>query len=728
MKNWQINLLVFLFLFIFFVQAVTSIKDKSATYDEPVHLAAGYSYLKTGDYRMNIEHPPLMKILNAVPLLFLNASLPLEHYSWREAKEFRFAEEFLYHNRVDADKLLFWGRLPTVLLAMLLGFFVFKWTKELIDSKSAIFALSLYIFCPNILANSQLVTTDLAASCFIFLSVYGFWRLLKEGSKFNVVFAGLSLGLSLASKFTTVILFPIYFVLFLYRWFKSGVRKNFLRDFVLVFFLAIAVLIASYRVTFFTDYFIGLKRIISEATGGHTSFLLGQYSNTGWRYYYLVAFFLKTPVAIILLLIYCFLLRKKLANRNEYLLLIPIFLIFLNASLSKKQIGLRYILPVYPFLFVLISRIIQVPAVSGQRRKVFSFQFLVFGFLCIWYLFSGLRIYPDYLAYFNELAGGPDNGWKYLADSNIDWGQDLKGLKKYLAKEGNPEILLGYFGSANLDYYGIEYQKLPFYVAVPRMTRRINTLHPNKEFLAISVNILQCIYSADRHLFDWLKKKKPIKKIGYSIFVYDITRDIDAHENLAEFYFNNGYLNEAKRETERLIILQPDNAVAHFNLACLYAIEGKEKEAIFEYNKLEEINRDFSPHRYYYFQEDNQGDLYYRSLFILAVTYFRKNDQVRTIDLYKRILSLYSDSADANNNLGVAYERIGEDEKAKEAYQRAIQLKPDFVDAYYNLGVFYWKRNNRELVIKNFLEVLKINPQHQEARKYLALAQEKLKE
>lgn len=727
---WPI--LIFLLLGVFFVMSVTSMKKKSATSDEPVHLAAGYSYLKTGDYRMNLEHPPLMKILNALPLLVFNPSLPLEHFSWREAREWRFSEEFVYHNKIDADKLLFWGRIPTVLLAIFLGFFVFRWAKELYGMNAGFFALFLYVFCPNILANSQLVTTDLAASCFIFLSVYSFWQFLNQPTKKNSIFTGISLGLALASKFTTVILLPIYFFSYLYFRFRNKIKGYFFTEFFLIILVAVLLLSATYRFTSFGNYFLGLKRIISEASSGHTSFLLGKYSNTGWRHYYLVAFLLKTPIPIILLLVSYFFLRRKLVLKDNYFLLIPIILIFLNVSLSKKQIGLRYILPIYPFLFVLLSQIV------SSKFKAFdpssgggflSLKFKVgFWILLGWYLFSSLRIYPDYLAYFNEFSGGPDNGWKYLADSNIDWGQDLKGLKKYLIKENNPEILLGYFGSANPDYYGVEYQKLPFYVAVPRMTKRINSLNPKRELLAISVNILHCIYSPDRHLFDWLKKKKPIRKIGYSIFIYDITNDIDSHENLAQFYLNNGYLQEAKREAERLLILQSDNPVAHFTLACLYAMENREKDALIEYEKVEKINKDFIPQRYFYFQEGIQGELYYRSLFTLGAIYFQNNNYAKVINLYEKILKLYPDSADADNNLGVVYEKIGKDEEAIKSYQRAIQLKPDFTDACFNLSVVYWKKKDWELVTKTLFEVLKINPNHQEAKRYLSLALEKIKD
>ncbi|HCJ66809.1 MAG TPA: hypothetical protein DHV62_05640, partial [Elusimicrobia bacterium] len=388
------------------------------------------------------------------------------------------------------------------------------------------------------------------------------------------------------------------------------------------------------------------------------------------------------------------------------------------------------ILPIYPFLFVLLSQTIQPAVFSHQRTIIFRFQFLIFSFLCIWYLISSLRIYPHYLAYFNEFSGGPDNGWKYLADSNIDWGQDLKGLKKYLEKEDNPEILLGYYGSANPDYYHIEYQKLPFYVAVPRMSRKINSLNPQKELLAISVNILHSIYSPDRSLFNWLKKKKPIGKIGYSIFVYDVTLDIDAHENLAQFYFNNGRYKEAERECGRLLILDPENSIAHFTLSCLYAEQGEEELAINEYEKVIGLNADLLPRRYVYYigegSSGQTGEFYHRALFILGAIYFKK-DEAKALNIYQKIVQLYPDSFEGYNNLGVVYEELSRDEQAISSYQRAIQLKPDFADAYFNLAVVYWSKNEWNLVVKNLLEVLRINPQHQEARKYLSLAQEKLK-
>ena len=356
MKKKFTFIIAFFLLVVFFFCSIFSMHEKSPIFDEPVHLAAGYSYLKTGDYRMNIEHPPLLKLLAGIPLLFLNASLPLEHHSWSEIKEWSFGDQFFYHNQVDADKLLYFGRIPTILLSLLLGFFVFHWTKKLYSANAGIFALFLYVFSPNIIAHSQLITTDLASSCFIFLSVCTFWDYLKNPVRKNLVFAGISLGLALASKFTTVILFPIYFFLFIFSSWKKKIDYRIILSFLGFFLIAGFILFAAYKFSKPEYYFLGLKSIILEAgKKGLHCFLFGKYSNTGWRYYYLVCFFLKTPLALLFLFLFSLFYtvkKRKIRLPCYYFPLVPIILVFLSASFSLKQLGLRYILPIYPFVFL----------------------------------------------------------------------------------------------------------------------------------------------------------------------------------------------------------------------------------------------------------------------------------------------------------------------------------------------------------------------------------------
>jgi hypothetical protein len=191
--------------------------------------------------------------------------------------------------------------------------------------------------------------------------------------------------------------------------------------------------------------------------------------------------------------------------------------IFLLASLSNKQIGLRYILPIYPFLYVIVSKIVYV---DSPRSGTLPFRILIVGLL-LWYGYSSLKIHPHYLAYFNELVGGPDSGWKYLVDSNLDWGQDLKGLSEYLKKEGNPEITLSYFGTADPSAYGIRYQALGI-ISLPERKGQIDPSAPMRDILAISATNLQGVYYYQHDFFHWLKDLPIKKKIGYTIFVYDI--------------------------------------------------------------------------------------------------------------------------------------------------------------------------------------------------------------
>src|SRR5689334_9540695 len=175
---------------------IFSVRGETQTWDEAIHLAAGYSYWKTGDYRMNPEHPPLGKLLAAVPLL----GLPLEEVThmpeWPTPEgvgEFDFGTRFLYHNRVGADTLLFRARLMTILLTLVLGLAIALWTRAHFGPVAALTALALYCFDPNLTAHGRYVTTDMIAALTIFLSCASWWRYLDSGKRADLVIAGAAL-------------------------------------------------------------------------------------------------------------------------------------------------------------------------------------------------------------------------------------------------------------------------------------------------------------------------------------------------------------------------------------------------------------------------------------------------------------------------------------------------------------------------------------------------------
>jgi hypothetical protein len=261
-------------------------------------------------------------------------------------------------------------------------------------------------------------------------------------------------------------------------------------------------------------YLDGLTKV--STTLERPSFLLGQRGTTGWWYYFIVTFLVKTPLSLLILLALTPLCLRKLWQANPIalpFLLVPVFLYFGVASWSRFNIGHRHILPILPFLIVVISAL--VPWVLHRR----AFEKVGLAIAAGWFLVSSVSIFPDYLAYFNELAGGPENGYKYLVDSNLDWGQDLKGLKRYLDQQGIRRLWLSYFGTASPAYYGIVYNYLPSYWIV-----RPNMDTEPTPYVAISATNLQGVYlpvfGQDPKRFEAFKHRQPIAKIGYSIFLY----------------------------------------------------------------------------------------------------------------------------------------------------------------------------------------------------------------
>jgi hypothetical protein len=235
---------------------------------------------------------------------------------------------------------------------------------------------------------------------------------------------------------------------------------------------------------------------------------MGMHSTSGWWYYFLVAFAIKTPVPTLILTAAALFsaVRGHLSwKRREYVLYVPVAGFFLATLFSFLSIGYRHILPVLPFVFVSVSK-----AVTWDGKRWVRAALVV---LCLWYAVGSLRIYPHYLAYFNETIGGPDRGHEYLVDSNLDWGQDLKNLKRYMDKGGLDEVYLAYFGSAHPSYYDIQALPLPA-EKPPGLEVR------SPEVYAISATYLQGGYLGDPEAFSWLRKYEPIAKVGYSIFLY----------------------------------------------------------------------------------------------------------------------------------------------------------------------------------------------------------------
>jgi len=314
----------------------------------------------------------------------------------------------------------------------------------------------------------------------------------------------------------------------------------------LVLSLAVLVVLAVYFFQGFTQWWRGLRYVRAHQAIGHAAFFLGEYSWKGWWSYFLVAFLIKTPVGslfLVLASLVCYRAGKPLGRREVVFLVLPVALLFTVATMGRINIGLRHVLPVYPLLFVVASRL---ATVRFRQPRVMPF---ILAIALTATAISSLRVAPHQLAYFNEIVGGPAEGYRYLSDSNIDWGQDLEGLKAYMDREGVPILYLSYSGTAPPAAYGIRYQYAPAWGLSSQFPFELVPEGLTREVIAISVFNLQGVAFGDRDRYGWLQRKAPVAKIGFSIYVYDLTGNADAHVRLAEAYQKDEMNDQQRNRT-----------------------------------------------------------------------------------------------------------------------------------------------------------------------------------
>jgi hypothetical protein len=548
--------------------ALHTLRGNAATFDEGAHLPAGYTHLVLGDHRLNPEQPPLVKLLAAAPLLAVHPVVRTDHIAWTAARQWEFGRRFLYAWN-DGDRLLFLGRLPIVALTLLLIASIHARTRRLAGAWAAAIALGLAALSPSLLAHGNLVTTDVALALFVLLAVCAFDRLLERVTWGRLVATGLAVGAALATKFSGLVLVPLLLVLGAVgiggkrplelalvrppRTLNGTLRKArvVLMLQAAIAAMALVVIWASYgfrgalspdptvraelrkvleepkehswqraivaaadAAVVPEDYARGLLFVMKHSERRPT-FLCGRLSESGFPHYFLATFLLKTPIPLLLLVLVAVFRIPRLPPRTAAFLWVPPALYFAVALSRGLQIGHRHLLPVLPFLLVAAGE--AAAALVRWRRPV---GVVLVALLGAWYAFGTLRNHPLHLAYFNEAAGGPENGWKVLVDSNLDWGQDLKRLKAWMAARGVEKIKLSYFGSADPAYYGIDCARLPGYSAPhpPRVTRQIRP----GDIVAVSATNLQGVYldPEDRPLMARLRRLEPVGRAGQSILIY----------------------------------------------------------------------------------------------------------------------------------------------------------------------------------------------------------------
>lgn len=619
-------------------------RRESQTWDEANHIFAGYRTWTDGDFGLNPEHPPLVKLLATIPLLRAQLKNPVLEERYFKEDAFLRGKEFLYQN--DADKILARTRTAAAVLTLLTALVVFLATREMFGRGAAFVALILLTFDPNLLAHGALITNDVGFACFMLLSVYTFYRFVKSPAALRLVVAGASVGLALAVKHTGVLIVPILFLLalseILRNVFASDREKitrhalKTLGSLVLIMLIGWVVLWSFYRFRYdarphglqlnppLAEYVKGLEpheawpistmarlRILPESylyglvdikltANYYTSYVLGKvYAHSVW-FYFPVTFLIKSTVGVLALslLSLAVVVSGRLSRGREILfLLVPPGVYLVVALTAGMNIGVRHVLIVYVFVYVLIGG-----AAWALIRRSRRWAYVV-GALLLLHLGSSLMAFPNYIAYGNELWGGPSQTYRYLSDSNADWGQQLKSVKQYLDQRGVKECWFVYFaeGVAEPSYYGIPCKPLP----------TINTLWLNLPIevpesidgpVLISAANLSGFEFGPGSLdpYDQFKRLSPTAVIDRGVFVFDGRFDLPLAAAIrkaqkAQNLVQAKQLEQALHEAQAAVALAPDSIQAQLALGDVLREMGRVEEARARYDKSLELAKTIEP-------------------------------------------------------------------------------------------------------------------------------------
>jgi Dolichyl-phosphate-mannose-protein mannosyltransferase len=527
-----------------FAMAVGSKLHESTTSDEIVHVTGGYSYWAFDDYRLQPENGNLPQRWAALPAWLRGARFPsLDQAYWRVSDAWVMGHEFFYETGEDHFPMLMWARAMIALLSVATGALVFRWSMGLFGTRGAFVSLAFFAFSPSFLAHGGYATSDVCMSLFMLASVGAWWRHLNAPGPGPFALSALMFGLACVSKFSAVLLLPILGVCAVVHCATHpGRARAVLLSGLGHAAAAAAVIWAFYgfRYSAFNpalpaaDQFIEswpemyahtgwAGRVIHLLAGIHAlpeaflygaayvvqtsqvrgAFLNGQYSITGWPTFFVWVFILKSTLAFLLALAVSLWLAigpafraqaaggrlRTLLPLTPLLALLAVYWAF--SITSHLNIGERHLLPVYPAMFILTG------ALGDWLRRPLRMRALVVAGLVGWHVAESVAIAPHYLAYFNELAGGPAEGHRHLVDSSLDWGQDLPGLKAWLDVHRRPgeDAYLAYFGTGDPRYYRMPAKQLAY----------INGFHEDEPYIplgpglyCIGATMLEQVYSPVR--------------------------------------------------------------------------------------------------------------------------------------------------------------------------------------------------------------------------------------
>lgn len=644
-------LLVVLFCELFF-----SVRQNSQTFDESAHIYAGYSYWKRGDFGINPEHPPLAKMVGAIPLLGMHLDLQPPPPIFFRAASSMGGFRFLYTQ--DADTILLRARMAMMVFTFALALLVLFAAREMFGDVAALIALLLFVFGPNILANGALVGTDMAVSAMLFATVYAFYRYTRKPTAARLLVCAVAAGLALGVKHSALIVFPLLVLLaagsvLLDR--KSGMEAGVPRSkrwggevarmivaLLVISAVSFALLWAAYgfryaarpgnaamtpptaaflatlhrpleaRTIGFAEhhhllpeaYLYGLTDVTELTNEGRPMFVLGKIYSTGKWFYFPATFLIKSTIGFLLLLALALVaagLWRRERARELMFMVVPAAVYLGAALLSKMNIGHRHILPAYAFLIVLTAA---GAALLMRRSRVWAGVVVV---LLAFHVVSSARAYPAYLAYSNEVWGGPSQTWKVLTDANTGWDSGLKPLQRYVREKGIRDCWLAYDGPADVSYFKLPCKPLPTFFSM--LIRTPQGIVPEQIHGPIFIGSLAMsgfgFGPGEVNPYQPFWAVKPDDVIQGELLVYNGTFDVRrvaalSHAVAAGTASQSGQPGVALAEAQRAETLAPEFLGIHEMLSQMYAANHQPAEASREYATAMQLYKGvYAPYAHY---------------------------------------------------------------------------------------------------------------------------------
>lgn len=587
--------------------ALRMVHRESLTWDEDDHMFAGYEMWKRADYGLNPEHPPLVKLLATVPALGRSMWMPPQQGRFFKTEAYLGGRDWLARNDGPGQHLVFRMRSAAELLALGLVVVVFFAAREWFGDVAGLVALVLIVFDPTVLANSALVTTDIAVSLFFVGTVYAFYRYVKRPGAGRLVIAAVVLGLLLASKHSGVLVGPM--LLLLAGWEVIAARREergavagrMVLALAAMTVVSVLVLWSFYGFryaarpaglqmsTSLTEYASPLKPLyrglvlliarlhllpesylmglvdVKRMAEGYPMFLLGRVHAHGVWYYFPLVLLIKTTLGLIALLLLAGVaaaMRRLPARRELVYAVVPPLVYLLFAMGSGMNIGSRHLLPVYTFAFIVAAAgaAALMPVSRGWRVACVVLVGL--------HVLSSMHVYPVEMAYANEAWGGPENAHNLLSDASVDWAQQLLQVKAWQDRHPGEECWFAYFAFPEVlpSNYGIHCHALPTFDSGGTDAAELVPAHFHGTLLVSAGDLSGCEWPTGMvNPYRSLQARKPDETIDYAVFVYRGDFDLPDAAALARVQ-HAAVLLTAGRKAEALQLAREAVAIAPGNV------------------------------------------------------------------------------------------------------------------------------------------------------------------